>query len=155
MWEKEGADAAWVQVFLLGSARGRGFREKRQLLPTCSIRNDKNPSLTLLWGLGFGLLAPAGLLEKTLPFRSLLGDSNLCLLCHSSGQALSFLCPLLTPSVSLHSSVLASGGERSGFHRPAVKFQNAGVFWLQNCLPPKDDVPVPAVYQGPQQQHRL
>lgn len=58
MWERAGADAAWVQVFLLGSAKGRGFREKRQLLPTCFIRNDKNPSLTLLWGLGFGLALP-------------------------------------------------------------------------------------------------
>lgn len=42
----------------MGSAKGRGFREIRQLLPTCSRRNEKNPSLTLLWGLGFGLALP-------------------------------------------------------------------------------------------------
>lgn len=135
-----------------GVCQGQRFQIKKQLLPTCSIRNKKNPSLTLLWQSGFGLALPelALHLEKTLPFRSLLGDSNLWLLCHLSGQALSFLCPFLTAMVSLHSSVLASGGERSWFHRPPVKFQNAGVLWLQNCLPPKDDVPVPAVYQGPQ-----
>lgn len=51
----ESRGGCWLGSNLSGGVCQGQRSQKKQLLPTCSIRDEENPSLTLLWGSGFGL----------------------------------------------------------------------------------------------------